>query len=140
MVEEDIVKHLDFIQNIITRMANNSFLLKGWTVTLVAALFALAAQNSNSKFAILAFFPVVAFWILDAFYLWQERLFRALYNDIRNKTKDSIQSEEPFSLDTTSYKGEVQSWAKTAISKTLIIFYGIMIIAICTVMLILRVA
>ncbi|HOW15416.1 hypothetical protein [Methanosarcina sp.] len=139
MVEEDIVKHLEFIQNIITRMANNSFLLKGWTVTLVVALFALAAQNSNSKFVILAFFPVLTFWILDAFYLWQERLFRALYNDIRNKTKDSILYEGPFTLDTTSYKGKVQSWARTAISKTLVIFYGIMIIAICIAMLILRV-
>ena len=134
MVEEDIIKHLEFIQNIINRMSNNSFLLKGWTVTLVAALFALAAQNSNSKFVILAFFPVVVFWILDAFYLWQERLFRALYNDIRNKTQDSIQSEEPFTLDTTSYKGEVQSWAKTVVSKTLVIFYGIMIITIFIVM------
>lgn len=134
MVEEDIIKHLEFIQNIINRMSNNSFLLKGWTVTLVAALFALAAQNSNSKFVILAFFPVVVFWILDAFYLWQERLFRALYNDIRNKTQDSIQSEGPFTLDTTSYIGEVQSWAKTVVSKTLVIFYGIMIITIFIVM------
>lgn len=87
MVEEDLIKHLEVIQNGITRMANNSFLLKGWTVTLVAALFALAAQNSNSKFVILAFFPVVIFWILDDYYLWQEELFRALYNDIRQKQR-----------------------------------------------------
>lgn len=139
MVEEDLVKHLEFIQNAITRMANNSFLLKGWTVTIVAALFALAAQNSNSKFVILAFFPVVIFWILDAYYLWQEILFRALYNDIRQKTKDCIQSEKSFTLDTTSYKGKVQSWAMTAISKTLIIFYGTMVITICIVMVVLRI-
>jgi hypothetical protein len=139
MVEENPEKHLEFIQNVITRMANNSFLLKGWTVTIVAALFALAAQNSNSKFVILAFFPVVAFWILDAFYLWQERLFRALYNDIRKKPKDCIQLEGPFSLDTKDYKGKERSWAKTTVSKTLIIFYGTIIIAICVVMVFLRV-
>lgn len=45
MVEEDLLKHLEFIQYIINRMAKNSFLLKGWTVTIVAAFFALAAQN-----------------------------------------------------------------------------------------------
>lgn len=139
MVDEDPVKHLEFIQNIITRMANNSFLLKGWTVTIVAALFALAAQNSNSKFVVLAFFPVVTFWILDAYYLWQERLFRALYNDIRIKTKDCIQHEGSFTLDATFYEGKVQSWLTTAISKTLIIFYGVMVTTIIIVMAVIKV-
>ena len=129
MVQDNPVKHLELIQNVITRMANNSFLLKGWTVTIVAALLALAAQNSNLKFVILAFFPVMAFWILDAFYLWQERLFRALYNDIRKKAKEE-QSKDPFSLDTTPYKSSVQSWARTAISKTIVIFYGSIIVTI----------
>ena len=27
-------KHLEFVQNAVTRMASNSFLLKGWTVTI----------------------------------------------------------------------------------------------------------
>ncbi len=89
MVEEDPVKHLEFIQSVV-RMANNSFLLKGWTVKIVAALFALAAQNSSPRFVNLTFFPFMAFWILDAYYLWQKRLFRALYNDIRKKTRDEI--------------------------------------------------
>ncbi len=132
MVEENLLKHLEFIQNIINRMANNSFLLKGWTVTIVAALFALAAQNANTKFVILAIFPVVAFWILDAFYLRQERLFRTLYNDIRKRA--NIHSNDQFSLDTTQYMNDVQSWSRTAFSKTLIIFYGIIIITISIVL------
>lgn len=140
MVKEDPVKHLEFIQNIVTRMANNSFLLKGWTVTIVAALFALAAQNSNPRFVILAFFPVIAFWILDAFYLWQERLFRALYNDIRKKAEDEIQSKDPFSLDTTPYKSSVQSWARIAVSKTIIIFYGGMVLTIFIVIVAIKIA
>jgi hypothetical protein len=37
------IAHLQMIQAVITRMGSNSFLLKGWSVTLVAALFALAA-------------------------------------------------------------------------------------------------
>lgn len=138
MVNENLEKHLEFIQDTITRMANNSFLLKGWTVTIVTALFALAAQNSNSKFVILAIFPVIAFWILDAFYLWQERLFRALYNDIRKKTRDEIQYKDPFSLDASPYISNVQSWSRTAFSKTLIIFYGIILVTISIVIIILK--
>ena len=44
------IAHLQMIQAVITRMASNSFLIKGWSVTLVAALFALAAANTNGVF------------------------------------------------------------------------------------------
>jgi len=32
------LKHLEMIQDVIKRMASNSFLLKGWSLTLVVAL------------------------------------------------------------------------------------------------------
>lgn len=130
MVKEDATKHLEFIQNVITRMASNSFLLKGWTVTLVAALFALAAQNTNPGFVVLAFFPAIAFWILDAFYLRQERLFRKLYDDIRAKNEDIIQSEGPFSMNTEPFKDKVESWRDIMFSPTLRIFYVMIILTI----------
>lgn len=50
------IAHLGFIQAIITRMGLNSFLLKGWSVTLVAAIFALAAKQTDRRFVLLAFF------------------------------------------------------------------------------------
>lgn len=122
MVKEDAIKHLEFIQNAITRMANNSFLLKGWTVTLVAALFALAAQNANPNFVYLAFFPLIAFWFLDAYYLRQERLFRALYNEVRKNDENTIQSE-PFTMDTSPFKKTEKCWLQVMVSYTLGIFY-----------------
>jgi len=39
---EIIHKEIDLIQNCVNRMAQNSFLLKGWTVSLVAVVIALA--------------------------------------------------------------------------------------------------
>jgi len=45
--------HLQMVQAVITRMAGNSFLIKGWSVTLIAALFALAAADSNELFTYL---------------------------------------------------------------------------------------
>ena len=43
----DKVEHLKLIQGVIDRMARNSFHLKGWSVALVSALFALAAADTN---------------------------------------------------------------------------------------------
>ena len=63
---EEKNKHLEFAQGVINRMGQNSFVIKGWTVTLVSALFALAANDSNQKFVIVAYFPTVVFWILDS--------------------------------------------------------------------------
>lgn len=79
------MKHLELIQGIISRMAQNSFQLKGWTVTLIAALFALAARDADDKYIILAYFPAIVFWILDSYYLSQERYFRYLYDEVRQK-------------------------------------------------------
>ena len=41
-------KHLEFIQGAITRMASNLFFLRGWTISLVAGLFALFVKVESS--------------------------------------------------------------------------------------------
>ena len=82
--------HLEMIQNIINRLSRNSFLLKGWSVILISAFFALAAANSKIYFVFLSYFPLVAFWILDAYFLWQERLFRALYDYVRKLQEEDV--------------------------------------------------
>lgn len=53
-MNEKKLKHLEFIQNIVTRMNANSFVIKGWSVTLVSALFALAADKANLTFVLMA--------------------------------------------------------------------------------------
>ena len=87
---ENKVAHLEMIQVIITRMASNSFLINGWSVTLVAALFALAAANTNERFVYLAYFPAFMFWALDAYFLRQERLFRKLYDHVRGTENERV--------------------------------------------------
>ena len=77
------IKHLEMIQEVIKRMASNSFFLKGWSITLVAGIFALAAKDSNQKFFLIAYFPLIVFWILDTYYLQQERKYRNLYDKVR---------------------------------------------------------
>jgi len=117
---EKKLKHLEMLQDIIDRMADNSFSLKGWSVVLVSALFALAASDSNTHFVYLAYLPSIMFWILDGYFLWQERLFRKLYDRVRAVSE----SEIDFSMDTSSVRNEVSSWAGTMFSRTLLIYHG----------------
>ena len=84
------IKHLDLVQAIITRMANNSFLLKGWAVTLLSAIFALAWNQESIWHFMLAYIPVAMFWFLDAYYLQQERLYRGLYDKVRQIKEEAI--------------------------------------------------
>lgn len=72
-------EHLKLIQAIIARLAGNSFLLKGWAVTLVAGLTALAKADTDRDIAWIACGVVVVFGLLDAYYLANERSFRELY-------------------------------------------------------------
>src|SRR2546421_3517124 len=112
---EKKLKHLELIQNVINRMANNSFFVKGWCVTLVSVLLALASQNNNPKYVIIAFLPSIMFWILDAYFLRQERLFRKLYDRVRAQEEDSID----FSMNTSEFS-KTTSWLEAAFSRTLI--------------------
>ena len=113
-------KHLEFIQGTVNRLSTNSFLLKGWSVVLVSALFALAAADFSRYFIYLAYFPAIAFWILDGYFLWQERLFRALYDHVRSLEEADVD----YSMDTAPYVDRTTSWAGVCWSKTLVIFHG----------------
>jgi uncharacterized membrane protein len=116
---ENKQKHLEFIQATISRMANNSFLLKGWAITLVAALFALATKDTDKNYIIVAYFPVVIFWILDGYYLSQERRFRSLYDKVRQMKETEIN----FSMDASNHNGRENGWIDSIFSKTLLPFY-----------------
>lgn len=112
------IKHLEFLQGVINRMAQNSFMLKGWSVIIISALFALAAKDSIKEFVYLGYFPAIIFWILDGYFLWQEKLFGKLYDKIRVISNDNID----FSMNTKEFLDKV-SWFKTTFSKTLVLFH-----------------
>lgn len=83
------VKHLEFIQSNIARMNQCSFQMKGWMVAIVSALLALYASSVDSitgegtkMYIFVAIVPTVIFWVLDSYYLQQERKFRGVYNDL----------------------------------------------------------
>lgn len=122
--------HLEMIQGVVNRLSHNSFLLKGWSVVLISALFALAASSNKIYFIYLAYFPLVAFWVLDAYFLWQERLFRALYDYVREMNKEDVD----FSMDTSVVRNRVSPWLDVIFSPTLLLFHGTVLFSILVVM------
>jgi len=114
------IAHLGFIQGVITRMGSNSFLLKGWSVTLVTAIFALSAKDADHRFVLLAYFPVIIFWVLDGVFLHQEKLFRKLYEEVANENI----AIDVFTMNTAAVRGMVSSLPEVIFSKTLLIFHG----------------
>lgn len=128
---EKKLKHLEFIQQAINRMASNLFLLKGWTVTLIAAMFALAAKESKDFYFVLAYFPTLMFWLLDGYFLSQERRFRSLYEHVIKLDEAAID----FSMDTQPFKATPtrNKWSHALFSPTLLIYYGVLLVAMSTV-------
>jgi hypothetical protein len=124
------IKHLEFIQNVITRMNTNSFLIKGWVITLVSALFVLAAKDSNTNFVLVTYVVIPVFWVLDGFFISTERQYRDLYAEVAKKNENEID----FNMDATKYKKGNRTWIDGIISRTLIPFYGISIAATLIVM------
>jgi hypothetical protein len=127
---EKKIKHLEFIQAVIIRMNSNSFLLKGWTIALVSALFALAAKDANVNYVLVSYIAIPVFWVLDGFYISQERQYRDLYKEVAAKSETEIN----FSMDASDYCKGDRTWLAGMFSKTLIPFYGISVATTLTVM------
>jgi hypothetical protein len=77
---DEFHKEIDLIQSCISRMAQNSFMIKGWGFTLIAALIALTADKIDWMIiSLIGVFVLVCFWSLDAFFLKTEKLYRFKY-------------------------------------------------------------
>jgi hypothetical protein len=114
------LKHLEFIQAVITRLANDSFLMKGWALTVAGAFYGFAVKGTSWKVAAIGLMPVLIFWGLDAYFLRQERLFRGLYDQVRQHNP----RVEPFAMNAAAHAAGVGSWGRTLFSRTLAPFYG----------------
>jgi len=118
-LKEFMLKEIEIIQDIIKRMAFNSFMIKGWTITLVAVTLLLRGSEYQ---VLIAFIPILIFWFLDAYFLWQERLYRRLYNwVIKNRTNTD---QYLFDMNAYRFKNEEQSRLRIMFSITLGWFYG----------------
>lgn len=119
---EDKRKHLEIIQGVINRMASNSFVFKGWSITIVAGLSAFAARGTDKKLLVLSIVATTLFWLVDAYYLSLERAYRDLYDEVARRKPENID----FSMKAlgTGY----EQWLKTITRPLLLLFYGTVLI------------
>ncbi len=80
---DERIKHLEFITQAIGRMAQNSFVARGWCVTVTSALLAISIERSEAWLAFPAALAIIVFAAIDVFYLRQEKRFRKLYDAVR---------------------------------------------------------
>ena len=104
---------------------------------MVSAMFALATAKGegapDQQLVLLAYFPALVFWVLDAFYLSQERQLRRLYDEVRARKEEEID----FSMDKRVYSSGRNTWLATCFSRTMWPFHSVILLAILAVILLL---
>ena len=85
-----VQSYLNILQSIVSRMAGNSANCKTWCITLVSGILVVIADKAKPNYGWLALIPVLLFFFLDAYYLGQERAFRATYNDFVRRMHSGI--------------------------------------------------
>lgn len=93
---ESISAHLSILQNTIQRMAGNSANCKSWCITIVSAVIVIVADKGKPDLALLALAPILAFGLLDSFYLALEKQFRESYNQFVKKLHSDTISQDDF--------------------------------------------
>jgi hypothetical protein len=117
--EKFLIEEIKIVQDIIKRMASNSFSIKTWTITLIVSTLLF---RGNSHHTFIAFLPLFAFWFLDAYYLQQERLFRQVYNWVIKYRLEN--DDELFNVNPMRFKDKVQSVLQIMFSVSILPFYG----------------
>ncbi|WP_245193216.1 hypothetical protein [Kocuria sp. JC486] len=138
---EDLRKHLDFIQAVVTRMSAASSATKGWLLPVVSATYGYALTKNTVSVALLGLLSVVLFAFLDANYLRQEQGYRALYDAVARKTRpvplfslaieDALDPTPAHSTPWGRAKGRMQKWfpgRRVWCSWSIAPFYGLLFV------------
>ena len=128
-LREYLFKEVEIVQDIITRMGTNSFLVKGWAITLVVASLLITGFSYHH---FVAFLPWLIFWAYDAYFLRMEKLYRKLNNwlvENRPKSEEFLLDMNKSSLENRFGK-ETPCLQLVMFSKTLVVFYGVLLVMI----------
>ena len=98
-----VVEHIKIIQQIINRMSSAMLSVKTLSLVVFSLLVGLAAKDKISIIFIVLYPLLLLFMFFDMFYLWQERLFRNLYDEIRSSEKTNFSMDTKIFIKTTKY-------------------------------------
>jgi len=119
------IAHINLLQGIINRLANNSASCKTWCITLVAAVLSLAGSAHNPAIVAIALVPVVVFGIIDTTYLAHEKAYRDLYERMAEKMRAGTYSlDDAFDADaSTTFLGFCLLFIRAFISWSVLPIY-----------------
>lgn len=135
VVDKDMVhQELNMIQNCITRMAEDSFQLRKWYVSMVfiGGGFCYQQDINIEPFISILFVMTLIFWYLDTFFLRLERLYRRKYAWVIKKriTGNTVlfYNLDPYEkrmwLSDDEYTGPSTNYWRCFLSKTLLPLYS----------------
>jgi hypothetical protein len=120
------IGHVNLIQGIISRLANNSASCKTWCLTLVSAFIAFAGASHLPEVITAALVTVVLLGLMDILYLAREIADRRLYDRVvtamRNK---SYALGQVFEVSATHSHRDI---AKATLSWSIFPFYGTLVV------------
>jgi len=127
--------HLETVRALVARTSLGSFVLRAWSLLIVGALSAVAVDPAHARFAWLAVFMAIVFWMVDAHFLRQARLFRRAHERIERLPENEIDS----SLETSLMHVEREPFRSVVFSTAISVFYVALLASVAVVRLLLRV-
>jgi len=122
MTVEYKIKHLELIQAVITRLSEHSFRLKTFgLIQVVGAMVALVSGKVNALVFLVPVGASLVIWGLDAWFLREERAYRALFDHVRKLHEGDVD----FSMDAG---GRREKLVGVALSSTLRVFYPMLVV------------
>jgi len=118
--------HLAMILSIINRISQNNLILKGWTIVAVPIFFILSESSGHEYFIYLAYFITIILWSFDGYLLFKQKSYLALYDKVRLTDEWDID----YVIDISELHTSKVKLIKSVLSKTLILFYGSIIVLI----------
>jgi len=119
-IDERMIAHMSMVQGVITRLETNCFTLKTLAMTLSVAIIAFigSIQNPTVIYPLAGYLPIFVFWLMDAQYLRLGRLYRKLFDAIKNHEEN-----EPFNMNIQSFIKDEKSTLQVALSWSILWFY-----------------
>ena len=130
--ESILNKEIDLIQGCINRMAHNSFIIKGWLISLIAVILTLLPEKFDIKaLCFVGLLITICFWYLDGFFLKTEKLYRWKYEWViikRAETDKWSYDLNPYNrnmwlLNKDGSEKKIPKVIKVMFSKTLLAIY-----------------
>jgi hypothetical protein len=86
------LKHLEFIQAVVSRMSTMSGQIKKLCITVAVALIGASVTLQQVSITFICVSVILIFWALDAQYLRIERKYCLLYEEVRKEDWDQVPS------------------------------------------------